>query len=644
MAAAVAGNLSSLLAQTHLDDHEEILKAANNALSKSKTDLEAQHIRVVALLKLDRFDDALHAFDNVGDKLKQKARLEYAYALYKSGRLEEAERIADSPDGRGIRHVLAQTAYRAENFSKAAELYQQLESPGAEGEDNYNDLKINSLAVDAQLQWQGQDSLVKRKTPGREDLEAFETAYNAACGSIARGELGQSEVLLKRAKDLCNASDELTEAEKKSEVMPIVVQQIYVLSRQGRTEEAEKLQEELSVKDIPDLSTRYIASVNDLAHSGQASNPYLASRKFDSFKLPPNDRPFTYQSAIIRSNAYVMGLLSNKHAGVARSTKTLLAADSSESTSGNRTSLSVVNVAAHAKGAEEKHALKSVIPLLEKRPRDIGLVLTVAQLYLLADNTNAAIAVIEAFIKRLEESNSPVDQDIRFAPGLVAITTSLYARQGRTTATRIELGKAASYWRNKTKTPPMALMKAAGAALLESQNPAHLEQAGDIFSALLEVDPSDRAATAGFIAAHATADPSKITESQLDTLTPVNRLIAGIDAAALENAGVASKPVPTQPASNKRPAPKEPEEKKKKRMRKAKMPKNYEEGKKVDPERWLPLKDRTYYKPKGKKGKAKAAGLTQGGVVDDKVEKAASGQVVSASGGQNKNKKKKGKR
>ena len=41
---------------------------------------------------------------------------------------------------------------------------------------------------------------MRKKKPGREDVEAFETAYNAACGSIARGELRQGEVLLKRAK------------------------------------------------------------------------------------------------------------------------------------------------------------------------------------------------------------------------------------------------------------------------------------------------------------------------------------------------------------------------------------------------------------------------------------------------------------
>ena len=61
-------------------------------------------------------------------------------------------------------------------------------------------MRINSGAIDAQLEWKRQGDLVLKKKPGREDLEAFETAYNAACGSIAREELGQGEVLLKRAK------------------------------------------------------------------------------------------------------------------------------------------------------------------------------------------------------------------------------------------------------------------------------------------------------------------------------------------------------------------------------------------------------------------------------------------------------------
>ena len=103
------------------------------------------------------------------------------------------------------------------------------------------DININSGAVDAQLEWNGQGELAQKKKPTREDLEAFETAFNAACGSISRGELAQADVCLKRAKDLCNAVEDFSEEERKAEIMPITVQQVYVLTQMGKIEEAEQL-------------------------------------------------------------------------------------------------------------------------------------------------------------------------------------------------------------------------------------------------------------------------------------------------------------------------------------------------------------------------------------------------------------------
>jgi signal recognition particle subunit SRP72 len=89
-------------------------------------------------------------------------------------------------------------AYRSEDFEQAAKVYKQLASQPVT-EEAY-DIKINAGAVDAQLEWTGQGDLAQRKKPSREDLEVFETAYNAACGSISRGELAQGEICLKRAK------------------------------------------------------------------------------------------------------------------------------------------------------------------------------------------------------------------------------------------------------------------------------------------------------------------------------------------------------------------------------------------------------------------------------------------------------------
>jgi signal recognition particle subunit SRP72 len=197
--------LSALLARSDLTDHESVLRAANASLRRSKTDVSAQHARVTALLKLDRYHDALRALEEGGDALKAVAPVEYAYALYKTGDLVQALNVAEgSADGdegrRGLLHVLAQTAYRIEDFGKAAEVYRALGGRLEGVEHEENDLRINSLAADAQLEWKGLGHLASRRKVGREDLEGFETAYNAACGSVARGELGQGEVLLKRAR------------------------------------------------------------------------------------------------------------------------------------------------------------------------------------------------------------------------------------------------------------------------------------------------------------------------------------------------------------------------------------------------------------------------------------------------------------
>ena len=251
MASNPTATLATLLRSSTIEDHEEVLKAANAALKSSKGNPDILHTRVVALLKLDRFYDALRALDEGGDKLAQRCLLEKAYALYKTGELAEAEKSVQGGDTRGLKHVAAQIAYRAEKFEDAAKLYKQLSSEAVAIEGEENDIKINSLATDAQLEWQDNGDKVEasRKQPSRDDLEAFETSYNAACGCIARGDLDKGMFLLKRARALCNALEELSDDEKRAEDLPIMVQQAFVLTKLGKLEEAEALQKEINIAE-----------------------------------------------------------------------------------------------------------------------------------------------------------------------------------------------------------------------------------------------------------------------------------------------------------------------------------------------------------------------------------------------------------
>lgn len=647
-------DLTSLLRRTTLTDHEEILHAANAALKTSKTDITARLARIVALLKLDRFGDALRAFDEAGDTLKDKAALEYAYALYKAGDLAKAADVArKAGDGRGLLHVLAQTSYRAEEFPEAKALYEKL-AQDAEAQNEESDLRINGSAVDAQLEWAGQGYVVAKKKAAREDLETFEGAYNAGCGAIAREELGQAEVLLRRARQLCEASGELSEEEKLSEIVPIVVQQIYVLERMGREEEAKKLAQALKVGEVNDVSTRLIARVNALAVDG-SSNPYAAHRAFhDGPKLQKSDMPFGFQSAILQQDEYAINLQALKFPGVARSTASLLSKERSSSTSASAGTISVLNAAAHARCADGKPGLNAILPLLQQRPNDAGLLLTVVHLYLLTNNHGSAITLMEKFFSHLEQSTSPADADIRHAPGLVGTLVSLYALQGRKSHIRSELAKAAAYWRAKRKDGEglaryAGLMKAAGEALLESGDKEDIEKAVEIFFDLYDADPDNKASAAGLVAALSVTDPEKISPQLLNSLPQASHLVSTLDAAALEDAGVATLPVsqPSKTATTKKRPAEEAQVPKKKKVRPSRMPKDFEEGKKVDPERWLPLRDRSYWRPKGKKGKKKAEGLTQGGIVEgesmSRTDSGAGAPAAAGSGGGGK-KKKKGKR
>lgn len=313
----------------------------------------------------------------------------------------------------------------------------------------------------------------------------------------------------------------------------------------------------------------------------------------------------------------------------------------------------VINAAAHTRNAEsEKAALKEIVPLLEKRPNDVGLILTIAHLYILNNNHAAAAHLLESFFKRLEQSGSASDLDVRFAPGLIAALVSLYTQQGRPGAAKSELAKAAEYWRtphkSKTEAPSKALMVAAGTALLDTHSPDNAKAAGAIFQSLYSQDDSDRAAIAGLIAAQSIYDPSSIPADLLAYLPEAARLASDVDAAALEAAGVPTSTAlnsTSSSAARKRSIAAAPSKtpalapRSAKRLRKVRMPKDFDPNKKIDAERWLPMRDRTYYRPKGKKGKKRAEGLTQGGPVAEEKKT----EVKKEGGGAKKGQQKKGK-
>jgi len=402
----------------------------------------------------------------------------------------------------------------------------------------------------------------------------------------------------------------------------------------------------LTFTSISELSTKKIARNNIVLARQTAANPYILYKALhDTPDATKNDRLFDFQDRDIVGNSHAADLLVQKYDGIVRSTSRELSRRQTPSTDAATNLLSVYNAAAQARGQTGQKALSQIAPLLERRPTDLGLLLTVVQLYVDNGNTTSAITAIERTLRTLEESISEADQSIRFNPGLLSVLVSLYQLEGRKLQIRTILAQAAAYWRTKPEAPA-SLLRAAAASLLHSEDHADLTTAGELFNALQKQDANDRIAVAGYVASQATLNYAQV-ESQLDQLPPVSDLIGDIDVSALESAGISPSASSAAAAAaafagaRKRAAG--PDDRANKRVRKSRLPKDFDPAKKPDPERWLPIRDRSSYRPKGKKGKQRAAALTQGGPVNEKAEESPA-QQQKAGGSNAKKNKKKGKR
>ncbi|KAF9775076.1 hypothetical protein IL306_006901 [Fusarium sp. DS 682] len=638
-----AAALSALLRQSSIEDHDEALKIANAALKANKNDADSQHTRIIALLKLDRFEDALRAIADGSLTLHSRIALEHAYALYKTGKLSEATSVLQSvgiEKNRSLQHVAAQVAYRAERFDEACNIYSRLLD--SDPADEENDISINLRAAFAQSSWLGYSLTDKISV---QDSDGFELCYNAACAHIASGSLETAADLLQRAIRLCDASDDLTDEDKQAEMRPILAQQAYVFAKLGKLKEALDLYNSLSSTKEEDPDLALIIGNNLVTLEPKDENPYLVERRFSTLTAKAgNAKLFQHQSDILRRNRLTVDLQILKGAGVKRRTDALLAEAKHPSTAAETSILSVLNAAASAEGTTGKQLLKNLQGLAQKRPHDVGLLLTIVQIQLNEGKIGSALSVLESFLQRLEKNETDDSQNARFNPGLVALTVTLLRAQDRESSAKTELVKAATYWQSRQASSAISLLEEAGIELMKSSNAQDLQLAGSSFQKLFDEQKGSDIAAAGLVASFAPSDPSRV-EKHLQNLPPVDSLIEGIDVTALLSAGVTTTASKTGSSALKRAAPSAPSEKTRKRRRKIRLPKNYVEGTKPDPERWLPLRDRSSYRPKGKKGKKKAAESTQGGMVkEETLELVGGGGVKVEKAPPPSKKKKKGKK
>ncbi|KAG5953808.1 hypothetical protein E4U53_002415 [Claviceps sorghi] len=627
-----ATGLAALLRATSIDDHSEILKAANATLKINKTDELAQHTRVVALLKLDRFDDASRAISEGGFKLQSSCVLEKAYALYKLGNLDEAV-AALHPTGlynRGLNHMAAQIAYRAERFDASHSIYNQLLGSTHHEEDH--DIKINIQAAEAQAHWKGTTTLHGIESQG---VESFELCYNAACDNIAQGSLSVALELLQRALTLCDTSDELNSEEKDDERKPILAQQAFALAKLGNIDSARKIHRSLKLELNSDGDLRTILQNNRSILENMAQNPNPFSLGWETgtwLSSSTEAQLFNFQSKLLTTNSTIMSMLAHKICGVKKRAFRAAPQFRSASSSVDLNNKTVIGAAAETQGLPRKDVLKSLIRLSKRRTHDVGLALIIIQLHLRRGNLGAATYTLDSFFSRLKASNNEQFQRLRFNPGLIALAVVLKKIQKRESSAKAELVEAGRYWLQRPTPRVFSLLREAGSELVYSSSNDDLTLAGTFFEKLNEENPGSPATSAGLVAALACADSSAV-EHHTAVLPSTDSLVHGIQVNGLISSGVLVSP--RLPTPKKRLSCNDNSVERATKKRRRRLPKVLVGGQAPDPERWLPLRDRSSYRPKGKKGRRKASELTQGGLVKDeetiglvggggvKVEKAA---------------------
>jgi signal recognition particle subunit SRP72 len=99
---------SRLTLAASTNDYDRVLSISNEVLKSSPTDSRAAKQKIIALIKLDKYREALTFLGECSFLRKEDTLLEKGFCLYKLGQGAEAEKVLEEGAGRGVLHIRAQ--------------------------------------------------------------------------------------------------------------------------------------------------------------------------------------------------------------------------------------------------------------------------------------------------------------------------------------------------------------------------------------------------------------------------------------------------------------------------------------------------------------------------------------------------------
>ncbi|CAG8508862.1 9469_t:CDS:10 [Ambispora gerdemannii] len=575
---------------TNQGEYNKALKSIDKILKLNAKDFDAIHCKAISLIRLEKYQNALEFLTkNVPE---DKLVAVKAYCLYRLNQWGEVLNLCRKYKGAeneemGLWHLEAQAAYRMEEFSDSLEIYYNILQKKDKKDDSYSDILTNFIAAKSALLFSGGQPNEKYTLADNvSSSNTFELAYNTACSMIAQGRLKQAENLLKTAKIVCRKSlsqEDYSEKEIERELATIIVQLAYVHQLQGRINEATDLCQSVIKSKAADMTALAIAS-NNLVVARKENDVFDSARKLRAASAKNLEtKLFKVQRQAIAINEALLSLYMHKYSVCQDTARKLLQIYPENDY------LYVLLSSISYRQKKTTKAIQELQEYAQTKSTSLPINFALIQLQLLQSNIQGSIATLEKYLESLE------DEGARYQPALVGLLVWLYEKSGQSDKSVHVLEKAGSFSKSDAASvQSSSILKQTAAFKLKTRR---FSEAAQDYEQLVKANPEDSQALAGLIVAYSQCDVS-LAEKYESSLATIKHS-KDIDVDSLE------KNIPGVKKSYKKLDAKSDNvgksSVKKKRKRKPLLPKNFDPNVPPDPERWLPKRERSTYKVKGKR-------------------------------------------
>ncbi|NXW17782.1 SRP72 protein, partial [Circaetus pectoralis] len=581
-------------------DFARALKSVNKILQISKDDVTALQCKVVCLIQNGNFKEALGVINTHTKVLTSDIiAFEKAYCEYRLNRIENALKTIQSASQQTdkLKELYGQVLYRLERYDDCLAAYRDLIR---NSQDEYEEERKTNLSavVAAQSTW---EKVMPEDLGLRE--ATYELCYNSACALIGQGKLNEAMKKLQKAEELCRQSlsedSDVTEEDIEAELAIIHGQMAYIMQLQGRTEDALQLYNQIIKLKPTDVGLLAVIA-NNIITINKDQNVFDSKKKVKLTNAEGVEHKLSKkQLQAIEFNKALLAMYTNQ-ADQCRKLSASLQSQSPEH-------LLPVLIQAAQLCREKQHA--KAVGLLQdfadQHPANAAEIkLTMAQLKIAQGSVTKACMILRSI------------EELQHKPGMVSALVTMYSHE-EDIDSAIEVFTQAIQWYQQFQARTNY-----GCCVFQPKSPVHLslireaanfklkhgrkKEAISDLEELWKQNPKDVHTLAQLISAYSLVDPEK-AKVLSKHLPSSDTMSLKVDVDALENSHGATyvrKKAGKLTGDNQQKEQGQGDVKKKKKKKKGKLPKNYDPKVTPDPERWLPMRERSYYRGR-KKGKKK---------------------------------------